>query len=60
MHAAKIYAKNYANGKNTQVNTTRRAYPPIANSAYQQLSAVARLFVARTPPAFRLHPPASA
>ncbi len=49
MHAAKIYAENYANGKNLLVDTTRRSHPPTANSTYQQLSAVARLFVACTP-----------
>ena len=55
MHAAKIYAKNYANGKNTQVDTTRRSHPPTANSAYQQLSDAADLFAAYVPPARRLH-----
>jgi len=71
MHAANNYAENYANGKNPQVDTTRRSHPPTANRAYQQLSGVARLFAAcvplvfrprstRTPPALRPHPPASA
>ena len=54
MHAAKICAKNYANGKSTQVDTTRRVHPPTANSAYQQLSAAVLLFVARIPLAHRL------
>ena len=53
MHAAKIYAENYANGKSTQVDTTRRVHPPTANSAYQQLSAAVLLFVARIPLARR-------
>ena len=56
MHAAKIYAENYANGKNTQVDSTRRSHPPTANRAYQQLSGVAHLFAARVPSAHRLHP----
>jgi hypothetical protein len=69
MHAAKIYAENYANAKKSQVDTTWRSHPPTANSTYQQFSAAARLFVARFPFAFRLrslrappaprpHPPA--
>ena len=56
MHAAKINAEKYANDKNTQVNTTRRAHPPNASCAYQQLSGVAHLFAARVPSAHRLHP----
>ena len=64
MHAAKIYAENYANAKKSQVNNTWRSHPPTANSTYQQFSAAARLFVARipacTPPERRLHPPAHA
>ena len=54
MHAANIYTKNYANGKNPQVNTTRRAHPPTASYAYQQLSGVAHLHAARVPSALRL------
>ena len=56
MHAAKIYAENYANGKSTQVDTTRRVHPPTANSAYQQLSAAVLLFAACIPSAYRLRP----
>ena len=56
MHAANICAENYANDKNTQVDTTRRAHPPTANCAYQQLSDAADLFAAYVPPARRLHP----
>jgi len=51
MHAAKIYAENYANAKKSQVNNTWRSHPPTANSTYQQFSAAARLFVARAQPA---------
>ena len=54
MHAANIYAENYANAKKSQVDTTWRSHPPTANSTYQQFSAAARLFVARVPFAFRL------
>ena len=57
MHAAKINAEKYANDKNTQVNTTRRAHPPTANSTYQQFSVAARLFVARVLSVRRSHPP---
>ena len=67
MHAANIYAENYANAKKSQVDTTRRAHPPTANSTYQQFSVAARLFVVRVLPVrrshttcTRLHPPASA
>ncbi len=67
MHAANNCAKNYANGKNLQVDTTRRAHPPTANRAYQQLSPAACLFAAcvplvcrpyslRPPPALWLRP----
>lgn len=50
MHTAKIYAKKYADGKNLQVDSTRRSHPPTANGAYQQLSSIAHLRLARTPP----------
>lgn len=50
MQTAKIYAKNYANGKNLQVNTVRHSHSPTANSAYQQLSSIAHLHLARTRP----------
>ena len=53
MHAAKIYVENYANGKKSQVDTARRSHPPTASYAYQQLSGVAHLHAARTPPAHR-------
>ena len=53
MHAANIYAENYANAKKSQVDTTWRSHPPTANSTYQQFSAAARLFVARTQSARR-------
>ena len=56
MHAANICTKNYANGKKSQVKTTRRVHPPTANSAYQQLSAAVLLFVARIPLAHRPRP----
>ena len=49
MHAAKINAEKYANDKNTQVDTTRRAHPPNASCAYQQLSDAAHLLAARIP-----------
>lgn len=49
MHAAKIYAENYANAKKSQVNNTWRSHQPTANSTYQQLSAAARLFAACVP-----------
>ena len=49
MHAANIYTKNYANDKNTQVDTDWRSHQPTANRAYQQLSAAARLFAACVP-----------
>ena len=42
MHAAKICAKNYANGKNLQVDTTRRSRLPTVNRICQQLSSFAR------------------
>ena len=48
MHTAKIYTKNYANGKNLQIDTTWRSHPPTANSTYQQLSSIAHLRLART------------
>ena len=53
MHTAKIYTKNYANGKSLQVDTTRRSHPPTANCAYQQLSSIAHLLLARTRPVRR-------
>ena len=56
MHAAKICAINYANGKNLQVDTTRRSHPPTVNRIYQQLSGAAHLFVARIPLAHRPRP----
>ena len=55
MHAAKICAKNYANGKNLQVDTTRRSRLPTVNRICQQLSGAVHLFVARIPLA--CHPP---
>ena len=55
MQAAKICAKNYANGKNLQVDTTRHSLPPTASCAYQQLSDAARLLTACVPPASRSH-----
>jgi len=48
MHAANICAENYANGKNLQVDTTRRSHLPTVNRIYQQLSATAHLFAACT------------
>ena len=56
MHAAKIYAENYANGKKSQVDTARRSHPPTASYAYQHLSGAAHLFVARIPLAHRPRP----
>ena len=56
MHAANICTKNYANGKKLQVKTTWRSHPSTASRAYQQLNGAARLFAARTPPAFHSHP----
>ena len=56
MHVAKICAINYANGKNLQVDTTRRSHPPTVNRIYQQLSRAAHLFVVRIPLARRLRP----
>ena len=56
MHAAKICAKNYANGKKSQVDTTRRSRLPTVNRIFQQLSDVAYLFVARIPLAHRPRP----
>lgn len=56
MHAANIYTKNYANGKNPQVDTTRRAHPPNASCAYQQLSDAVHLLAACIPSAYRLRP----
>ena len=56
MHVAKICAINYANGKNLQVDTTRRSHPPTVNRIYQQLSGAAHLFVARIPLARRPRP----
>ena len=58
MHAAKICAENYANGKKLQVDTTRRSHPPTASCAYQQLSDAAHLLAARASPAYRLRPAA--
>jgi len=55
MHAAKICAKNYANGKKSQVDTARRSHPPTASCAYQQLSDAAHLLAARILLAFHLH-----
>ena len=57
MHAAKICAKNYANGKNLQVDTTRRSRLPTVNRICQQLSGAARLYAARTSPALCPHLP---
>ena len=52
MHTAKIYTKNYANGKNVQVNITWRSRPPTANSIYQQHRALTlRPHTACSPPA---------
>ena len=56
MHAAKICAKNYANGKNLQVDTTRRSHLPTVNRICQQLSGAVHLFVARIPLAHRPRP----
>ena len=56
MHAAKINAEKYAYDKNTQVNTTRRAHPPNASCAYQQLSDAVHLLAACIPSAYRLRP----
>ena len=56
MHAAKICAKNYANGKNLQVDTTRRSRLATVNRICQQLSGAAHLFVARIPLAHRPRP----
>ena len=56
MHAANIYAKNYANGKKSQVDTTRHSHLPTVNRIYQQLSGAAHLFVARIPLAHRPRP----
>ena len=60
MQAAKICAKNYANGKNLQVDTTRHSLPPTASCAYQQLSDAVRLLTACVPqvflPAYRPRP----
>ena len=56
MHAANMYAENYANAKKSQVDTTWRSHPPTANSTYQQLSGAAHLFVARIPLAHRPRP----
>lgn len=50
MHTAKIYAKKYADGKNLQVDSTRCSHPPTTNGAYQPLSSIAHLRLARTPP----------
>jgi len=56
MHAANICAKNYANGKKSQVDTARRSHPPTESCAYQQFSDAAHLLAVRAPPAYRLHP----
>ena len=56
MHAAKICAKNYANGKNLQVDTTRRSRLPTVNRICQQLSGAVHLFVARILLAHRPRP----
>ena len=56
MHAAKIYAENYANAKKSQVNNTWRSHPPTANSAYQQLSDAVHLLAACASTAYRLRP----
>lgn len=50
MHTAKISTKNYANGENLQVDSTRCSHLPTTNGAYQQLSSIAHLRLARTPP----------
>ena len=55
MHKANIYTKNYANDKNLQVNTVRHSHPPTANCAYQHLSSIAHLRLARTLPVRRLY-----
>ena len=55
MHAAKICAENYANGKKSQVDTAWRSHLPTASCAYQQLSDAARLLTACVPPASRSH-----
>ena len=56
MHAENICAENYANGKKSQVDTTRRAHPPTASYAYQQLSDAVHLLAACIPSAYRLRP----
>ena len=56
MHAANICTKNYANGKKSQVDTTRRSRLPTVNRVYQQLSGAVHLFVARIPLAHRPRP----
>ena len=56
MHAANICTKNYANGKKSQVKTTRRSRLPTVNRICQQLSGAAHLFVARIPLAHRPRP----
>ena len=56
MHAAKICAKNYANGKNLQVDTAWRSRLPTVNRICQQLSGAVHLFVARIPLAHRPRP----
>ena len=56
MHAAKIYVENYANGKKSQVDSTRHLHPPTASYAYQQLSDAAHLLAARVQSVYRLRP----
>ena len=56
MHAANIYTKNYANGKNPQGDTTQRAHLPTVSCAYQQLSDAAHLLAACIPSVYRLRP----
>ena len=56
MHAAKIYAENYANAKKSQVNNTWRSHLPTANSTYQQFSDAVHLLAACIPFAYRLRP----
>lgn len=56
MHAANIYAENYANAKKSQVDTTWRSHPSTANRAYQQLSDAAHLLAACIPSVYRLRP----
>ena len=56
MHAAKINAENYANGKKSQVDTAWRSHLPTVSCAYQQLSDAAHLLAACIPSVYRLRP----